>query len=161
MCGGKNRPDRYREIRNRKVSHNYFVGDTYEAGIILRGAEVKSIREGKAQINEAFARVDRGTVRLYQAHIDEYRFETDSTHDPKRSRKLLLHKKEIQRLQATINAGGQTLIPLRLYFKGCRVKVEIALCKGKKNFDKRQALKKKTELNEARRATQASLRDKR
>ena len=152
MCAGKSKPDRYREIRNRKAHHDFFVGDKYEAGLALRGAEVKSVREGKAQINDAFVRIHKGEAYLYQAHIDEYRFETTQEHDPKRPRKLLLHKKEIHRLQGAMEAKGQALIPLRLYLKGHRIKVEIALCKGKKTVDKRETLKQKAELREAQRA---------
>ncbi len=152
MCAKKDKADRYKEIRNRKVSHKFFVGDKYEAGIVLRGTEVKSVRNGKAQISESFARMSREDVILYQAHIDEYAFGNTSNHNPTRPRKLLLHKRQIRTLRAALEAGGQAIIPTRMYFKSGLVKVEIALCKTKKLFDKRETLKKKTALREAQRS---------
>ena len=149
---GKNKKDeRNKEIRNAKVHHNYTVEDTYEAGIVLRGTEVKSVRLGKAQIADAFARVDRGEVFLYHAHINEYVFGNLNNHNPVRPRKLLLNKREIRRIQAAIEAGGKTLIPTRMYIKHGLVKVELGVCASKKLYDKRETLKKRIAMREAER----------
>ncbi|GHC10373.1 SsrA-binding protein SmpB [Cerasicoccus arenae] len=149
----KKKDDHIRELRNGKAFHNYFVGDKFEAGIKLTGPEVKSIRAGKGQITESFVRIDSdGVPTLYHAYIDEFVFDNTGTHNPTRARKLLLHKKEISRIKQEMEAGGQALIPLRLYFKQALIKVEIALCKGKQLHDKRQSLKKKEQLREADRA---------
>ena len=141
-----------REIRNAKVRHHYFVGDTYEAGIVLRGTEIKSIRLGKAQINEAFVRFDKGEPYLYQAHIEEYAFGNIHNHNPVRPRKLLLHARENARIRAAMEAEGMAVIPTRIYFKGGLIKIEIALCKGKKLYDKREDLKAREAQREADRA---------
>ena len=151
MCAKKDKVDRYPEIRNKKIYHKFFVGDKYEAGIVLKGTEVKSIRNGRAQISESFARFSGKSIVLYHAHIDEYAFGNTNNHEPLRPRKLLLHKRQIRSLRAALEAGGEVLIPTRMYFKKGLVKVEIALCKGKKLFDKRETLKKKTALREAQR----------
>lgn len=150
----KNKGDtRPREVRNAKAFHNYFVGEKFEAGIKLTGPEVKSIRAGKGQISEAFVRIDSdGVPTLYHAYIDEFAFDTSREHNPTRPRKLLLHKKEIDKITREMEAGGQALVPLRLYFKQALIKVEVALCKGKKLHDKRDSLKKKEQLREADRA---------
>lgn len=152
MCAKKDKTGRYQEIRNKKIYHKFFVGDKYEAGIVLRGTEVKSIRNGRAQISESFARVNGESIILYHAHIDEYAFGNTNNHDPLRPRKLLLHKRQIRNLRTALEAGGEVLVPTRMYFKKGLVKVEIALCKGKKLFDKRETLKKKTALREAQKA---------
>lgn len=144
--------DRHKEVRNSKVHHNFHVEETYEAGIVLRGTEVKSIRMGKAQISDAFARVDRGEVFLYHAHINEYSFGNLNNHNPVRPRKLLLNKREIRKLDAATQATGKTLIPTRIYIKHGLVKVELGVCTGKKLYDKREALKKKADMREAERA---------
>ncbi len=150
--------DRQREIRNSKVRHNYFVGDTFEAGIALKGTELKSIRAGQAQINESFVRFDKlGEAFLYHAHIDEYAFGNVNNHNPVRPRKLLLHKRELLKIRQQMQREGFVVIPTRLYFKGSLVKAEIALCKSKKLHDKRDDLKKK----EARREVDRALRDRR
>ena len=133
-------------------SYNYFIENTFEAGIALKGTEVKSIRQGRAQINDAFARAEKGELFLYNTHIDEYTHGTDNNHIPLRPRKLLLHKREIEKLIAQMERGGMALIPLRLYFKGSLVKVELGLGKGKKLYDKRDDLKKKTQQREMDRA---------
>ena len=151
MAKPKDKP-RVTEIRNAKAHRNYHVGDRYEAGIKLQGTEVKSIRAGKAQISDAFVRMDRRIPVLYHAHIDEYTFGNLNNHNPVRPRKLLLKKKEIDKLQAEVDAGGKALIPTRMYLKKGLVKVEIAVCTGKKLYDKREDLKKKTELREAEKA---------
>ncbi len=149
MPAKKTDSDRYREIRNAKVLRDYFVEDTREAGIVLTGTEVKSIRIGRAQISDAFARIEKGEVFLHHAHIDEYPFGNLNNHKPYRPRKLILHKKEIRKLEIELQSGGKALIPTRLYFKKGLVKVQIALCKGKKLYDKREDLKKKAMLREA------------
>ncbi|MGE9294933.1 MAG: SsrA-binding protein SmpB [Puniceicoccales bacterium] len=149
----KKKDDHVKEVRNAKAFHNYFVGDRFEAGVKLTGPEVKSIRAGKGQISESFIRIDSdGVPTLYHAYIDEFQFDSSGKHNPTRPRKLLLHKKEIERIKKEMEAGGQALIPLRLYFKQALIKVEIALCKGKKLHDKRDTIKKKEQLREAERA---------
>ena len=149
---GKNKKDdRIKEIRNAKVHHNFTVEDSYEAGIVLRGTEVKSVRLGKAQIAESFARIDRGEIFLYHAHINEYAFGNLNNHNPVRPRKLLLNKREIRRIQAAIEAGGRTLIPTRMYIKHGLVKVELGVCTSKKIYDKRETLKKRVDMREAER----------
>ena len=140
------------EIRNRKANHEYFVGETFEAGIVLTGTEIKSLREGKAQINDAFVRVDNGEALMYQSHISEYDFGNINNHSPVRVRKLLLHKKEILKLKSATDSGGVAIIPLKIYFKKALAKVLIALCTGKKLYDKREDLKKREAMREARRA---------
>lgn len=132
---------RHSEIRNAKALRDYFVDERYEAGIQLRGTEVKSIRAGKAQISDAFGRVEKGEVWLHGAHIEQYAFGNIFNHDAKRIRKLLLHKKDIQKIWLALEAGGRALVPLRMYFKEALVKVEVALCTGKKLFDRREDLK--------------------
>ena len=134
---------RYTEIRNSKALRDYFVDERFEAGIQLRGTEVKSIRAGKAQISDAFARVEKGEVWLYGAHIEQYAFGNIHNHDAKRIRKLLLHRRHIEKIKHALEAGGRALVPLRMYFKGGLVKVEVALGSGKKLFDKREDLKKR------------------
>ena len=145
----KRKEDRFTEIRNAKASHQYIIHERYEAGIVLTGTEVKSIRMGKAQINEAFARVEKGEVILFHAHISEYAFGTWANHNPVRPRKLLLNKSEIRKIQGAVEAGGRTLVPTRMYLKHGLVKVEIGVCTGKKLHDKRETLKKRTEMREA------------
>lgn len=146
---------RFKDIRNAKALRDFAVEERFEAGIVLRGTEIKSIRAGKAQINDAFARVERGEVFLYNAHIDEYVFGNVNNHEPTRVRKLLLHKKEIRSVEQSLKAGGYTLIPLRMYFKGSLAKLEIGLAKGKKLYDKREDLKKKVQTREMDRAMAA------
>jgi len=145
----KRKEDRFSEIRNAKASHQYIIHERYEAGIVLTGTEVKSVRMGKAQINEAFARVEKGEVVLYHSHISEYAFGTWANHNPVRPRKLLLNKAEIRRILGAVEAGGRTLIPTRMYLKHGLVKVEIGVCTGKKLHDKRETLKERTEMREA------------
>lgn len=140
------------DIRNAKAGRDYHLGDRYEAGIVLAGTEVKSIRAGKAQLADAFGRCERGEVFLYNLHIAEYDFGNIYNHVPKRPRKLLLKAREIRKIQQEIEAGGKSLVPVRLYFKGSLVKVELALGTGKKLFDKREDLKRRVELREAERA---------
>lgn len=143
MSAQKKDPARHTEVRNSKALRDYFVDDRFEAGIQLRGTEVKSIRGGRAQISDAFCKVEKGEVWMYGAHIEQYAFGNIYNHDAKRIRKLLLHKKDIAKIQVALQAGGRALVPLRMYFKGALVKVEVALCTGKKLFDKREDLKKR------------------
>ncbi|MGJ8649981.1 MAG: SsrA-binding protein SmpB [Opitutaceae bacterium] len=152
MCAKKKSPeDRFKEVRNAKATHNYFVGDRFEAGIALQGTEVKAIREGNAQIGDAFCRVEKGQVWLYNSHIGEYSFGNFNNHPPRRKRKLLLHRREIHKLMGAVDMGGKSLVPLRIYLKHGLIKVEIALCTGKKLHDKRETMKKKITMREAER----------
>ncbi|HEV7650668.1 MAG TPA: SsrA-binding protein SmpB [Actinophytocola sp.] len=128
---------------NRKARHDYTVLDTYEAGIALMGTEVKSLREGRASLVDAFATVDDGEVWLRNLHIPEYTMGTWTNHTPRRTRKLLLHKGEILRLIGKTKESGLSLVPLSMYFKDGKVKVELALARGKKSYDKRQSLAKR------------------
>jgi SsrA-binding protein len=143
---------RFTEVRNPKAQRDYFIHDRYEAGVKLVGTEVKSIRAGKAQLADAHARLEKGEVWLHGAYIEEYSHGGLSQHAPRRPRKLLLKANEIRKLQQAVETGGRVLVALRLYFKDALVKVEIATASGKKQFDKRDDIKKR-ELNlEARRA---------
>jgi len=128
---------------NRKARHDYSILDTYEAGMVLQGTEVKSLRAGKASLVDAFATVDDGEVWLRNVHIPEYTQGTWTNHMPRRTRKLLLHKSEIERLIGKTKESGLSLVPLSMYFKDGKVKVEIALAKGKKAYDKRQSIAKR------------------
>ncbi|QRP44927.1 SsrA-binding protein SmpB [Amycolatopsis sp. FDAARGOS 1241] len=128
---------------NRKARHDYSILDTYEAGLVLQGTEVKSLRAGKASLVDAFATVDDGEVWLRNVHIPEYTQGTWTNHMPRRTRKLLLHRREIERLIGKTKESGLSLVPLSMYFKDGKVKVEIALAKGKKAYDKRQSLAKR------------------
>lgn len=137
---------------NRKARHDYFVIETFEAGIVLKGTEVKSMREGKANLKDSFAMVEGEEVFLHNCHISPYRHGNIYNHDPLRIRKLLLHKSEINKLIGKTVEKGLTLIPLKLYFKGGIAKVELALAKGKKLYDKREDIKKKTAMREIEKA---------
>ena len=137
---------------NRKARHDYAVLDTYEAGVVLMGTEVKSLREGRASLVDAFATVDDGEVWLRNLHIPEYVQGTWTNHTPRRTRKLLLHRKEIERLIGKTKESGLSLVPLSMYFKDGKVKVELALAKGKKSYDKRQTLAKRDADREIARA---------
>ena len=153
MAKGENRV--LSEIRNRKASRDYFIGETFEAGIVLTGTEIKSLRSGRAQIDDAFVRIENGEAHLYQAHIPEYDFGNRANHVPTRTRKLLLHKREILKLKGASDVGGTAIVPLKLYFKGALAKRLIAVCTGKKLYDKREALKKKEDLRAMQRAANA------
>tara|TARA_B100001750_G_C15282066_1_gene482933 strand:+ start:301 stop:771 length:471 start_codon:yes stop_codon:yes gene_type:complete len=128
---------------NRKARFNYFFDEFYEAGIELTGSEVKSLRDGKANISEAYAFDMHGEIFLVNSHIPLYKESSYNNHDPKRNRKLLLNKKEINKLIGRVNREGYTLIPTKLYFKKGKAKIEIAVAKGKKHYDKRQTIKKR------------------
>ena len=147
----KNEAKRYKEIRNSRARHEYSIEDTLECGIVLVGTEVKSLRQGQAQINDAYVRFDRNVPMLHQAHIAEYVFGNFANHKPVRPRRLLLHAKEIIKWQHAVQTGGLTVIPLRMYFKKGLVKVEIALARGKKQYDKREDLKRREALRETQR----------
>lgn len=148
MSAQKKDPARYSEIRNAKAHRDYSVEETFEAGIQLKGTEVKSIRAGRAQINDAFGRVEKGELWLHNAHIEEYAFGNIYNHDAKRIRKLLLHRHQIRKIIQEMQVSGRSLIPLRMYFQGALVKVQVALCIGKKTYDKREDLKKKVQDRE-------------
>ena len=139
--------------QNKKARHDYAIEDKYEAGLVLTGTEVKSLREGRASLAESFITIDRrGEMWLEGANIPEYLNGTWNNHAPKRKRKLLLHAAQIDKLARQTQAKGFTIIPLSLYFKDGRVKVEIALARGKKEFDKRQSLREEQDKREALRA---------
>ena len=128
---------------NRKAKHDYVLGERIEAGLMLVGSEVKALREGKANLMDSYARVKEGEVFLYNCHISEYAQASRLNHEPRRVRKLLLHRREIKRLRAKTVETGRTLIPTRLYFSGGRAKVELAIATGKRKYEKRSAEKEK------------------
>lgn len=140
---------------NRKARYDYNIEDTVEAGLVLWGTEVKSLRQGRASLVDGYAYIDGGEAWLDAVHIPEYTQGTWNNHTPRRKRKLLLHKNEITKLAAKVKEGGYTLIPLQLYFQNGKAKVELALAKGKKDYDKRQALREKQDTREAQRAMSA------
>ena len=137
---------------NRRARHDYTIEDTYEAGIVLTGTEVKSLRAGHASLVDGFAHIRDGEAWLAGVHIPEYTEGTWTNHEPRRRRKLLLHKDEIIKLADETREQGETLVPLALYFKDGRAKVEIAVARGKHNYDKRQALRERQDRREADRA---------
>lgn len=136
---------------NKKARHDYFLEELYEAGISLHGTEVKSLRMGKCSVKEAFVRIENGEVIIYGMHISPYEKGNIFNKDPLRPKKLLMHKKEILKLQQKIAEKGYTLVPVEVYFKGSLVKVGIALARGKKLYDKRQDIAKKDQRREAER----------
>ena len=137
--------------QNKKAHHDYFIEDTYEAGIELAGTEVKSMRMGKCSIKESFIQIEHGEVFVYGMHISPYEKGNIFNKDPLRTRKLLLHQYEIRKIAAKIAEKGFTLVPLKVYFKGSLVKVEIGIAKGKKLYDKRQTIAKNDQRREAER----------
>lgn len=139
-------------VTNRRARHDYHILETFEAGIELRGTEVKSLREHHCSLNDAFAKIEHGEAILYNLHINPYEKGNRFNHDPLRPRRLLLHKNEIARLAGRLERKGMALIPLRLYFKGSLVKVELALAQGKVQHDKREDLKKREHRREIERA---------
>ncbi len=141
---------------NRRARHTYAILDRIETGIELRGTEVKSIRAGSASLQESFARVDGGQLYLEGMHVDPYRHGNVHNHDPRRSRRLLAHRAEIARLAGQVSLKGCTLVPLRLYLKRGRVKVELGICRGKLQADKRETLRRRTADREAERAMAAA-----
>jgi SsrA-binding protein len=130
---------------NRKARFDYFIEDEYEAGLVLKGTEVKSLRLGKANLKDSYARINDGEVFVYQMHIGPYPFAYYNNHDPLRPRKLLLHKQEIKRLYSKVNEKGHSLVPLKLYFKKGKAKLTLAVAKGKRKYDKREAIKRRDE----------------
>src|SRR6266581_2620838 len=147
--------------QNKKARHDYFIEDVYEAGLVLTGTEVKSLREGRASLVDGFAQIKDAEVWLYNVHIPEYNQGTWNNHAPRRMRKLLLHRQEIQKLIGKSKESGLTLIPLALYFKDGKAKVEIGLARGKKDYDKRQVLLERTMNREAERAISSARRRQR
>lgn len=139
--------------RNKKALFNYFVDEEYEAGLVLYGTEVKSLRENRVELVDAYARFENNELWMVAAKISPYPQGTHKNHEPERMRKLLLHRRELNRLRTKIETAGYTLIPLELYFKGSHVKARIGLCRGKKLFDKRDAIKKRESAREIARAT--------
>ena len=137
---------------NRKARHDYTIEDTYEAGLVLTGTEVKSLRAGRASLVDGYAFIDGGEAWLDAVHIPEYHEGTWTNHPPRRKRKLLLHKQQILKLSSKVKEGGYTLVPLQLYFSDGRAKVEIAVAKGKHEYDKRQTLRERQDRREAERA---------
>jgi SsrA-binding protein len=138
--------------QNRKARHNYFIEESYEAGMVLQGSEVKALREGKVNLKDGYARIMDGEVFLMDVHISPYTFGNRLNHDPLRPRKLLLHGREIHRLMGKVKEKGFSLIPLSIYFSHGRAKVVLALAKGKKLYDKREALKRKAMAKEVERS---------
>lgn len=136
---------------NRRARHDYHILDTYEAGIVLQGTEVKSLRAGRANLADAFGMIENGEVWLHHVHIPEYTQGSWTNHTPRRTRKLLLHSREIDKIAIKLREGGLSLVPLSMYFKDGKVKVEIALGKGKKEYDKRQVIAKRDAQAEIRR----------
>jgi len=150
--GNKKQPTKQIIASNRKARHNYSILDVYEAGVSLVGTEVKSLREGQASLVDAFATVDDGEVWLRNMHIPEYQHGTWTNHDPRRTRKLLLHRRQIDMLIGKIRDGNLTLVPLSVYFTEGKVKVELALARGKQAHDKRQDLARRDAQREVTRA---------
>lgn len=140
---------------NRRARHEYHVEESIEAGIVLTGSEVKALREGKANLKDSHGRIERGEVWLWNVHISPYGPASQFGHEPTRTRKLLLHANEIERLQGKVKEKGLTLVPLRLYFKNGRAKVELALVRGKKQHDKRDAIREREVRREVDRALSA------
>jgi SsrA-binding protein len=138
-------PESYTKVvaENRKARHNYFIEDTYEAGMVLLGTEVKSLRLGRVNLKDSYARVKKGEVFVHQIHIGAYPFAYYDNHDPLRIRKLLLNKHEIKKLYGKINERGYSLIPLKLYFKNGKAKLTLALAKGKRQHDKRETIRRR------------------
>lgn len=138
--------------RNRKAYFEYVIDALYEAGLVLKGTEVKSLRQGRANIEDAYARFRDGELFLYNAHISPYTHAAVDSHEPNRPRKLLIHRWELKRLLGKVQERGYTLIPLKLYFKDQHAKVEIALARGKKKHDKRETIRRREEQRELERA---------
>lgn len=143
---------------NKKAYHDYFIEEKYEAGLVLHGTEVKSLRMGKCSIKEAFIRIENGEVYVYGMHISPYEKGNIFNKDPLRIKKLLLHKQQIRKLIGSSAEKGYTIVPLQVYFKDGRAKIEIGLAKGKKLYDKRQDIAKKDQRREAQKELKVSLR---
>lgn len=143
---------------NKTARHEYFITDTYEAGMVLHGTEVKSLREGRVNLKDSYAQIKNGELFLVNCHISPYKYGNQFNHDPMRPRKLLLHKREIKRLIGKVAERGFTLIPLKIYFKNGKAKVELGLAKGKKIHDKREDMKERDAQREMERALKDKLR---
>ncbi|WP_405798898.1 SsrA-binding protein SmpB [Streptomyces sp. NBC_01506] len=141
--------------QNKKARHDYLILDTYECGLVLTGTEVKSLRQGRASLADGFVQIDDHEAWLHNVHVPEYTQGTWTNHSARRKRKLLMHRVEIDKLEQKSNESGHTIVPLALYFKGGRAKIEIALAKGKKEYDKRQTLREKQDRRETDRAVSA------
>ncbi len=141
------------EILNRKARHDYFVEETMEAGIVLTGTEIKSIRSGSANIKDSYAVIKSDEVFLLNMFISPYKEGNQFNHDERRTRKLLLHKKEIKKLKEKIEMQGFTLVPLKVYFKDNKAKISLGVCRGKKNFDKRETIKERNQKREMQKAS--------
>ncbi|MFG3207575.1 SsrA-binding protein SmpB [Streptomyces sp. NPDC048192] len=141
--------------QNKKARHDYHILDTYEAGLVLMGTEVKSLRQGRASLVDGFVQLSDHEAWLHNVHVPEYSQGTWTNHSARRKRKLLLHREEIDKLESKSQETGHTIVPLALYFKDGRAKIEIALAKGKKEYDKRQTLREKQDRREADRAMSA------
>jgi SsrA-binding protein len=141
--------------QNKKARHDYLIIDTYEAGMVLTGTEVKSLRQGRASLVDGFVQLDGGEAWLHNVHVPEYTQGTWTNHSARRKRKLLLNRAEIDKLASKSQETGHTIVPLAMYFKDGRAKIEIALAKGKKEYDKRQTLREKQDLRETNRAISA------
>ncbi len=137
---------------NRQARHNYFIDETFEAGLVLVGSEVKSLRDGKANLSDSYARIQNGEAFLVNAHMSPYPGANQFNHEPTRTRKLLLHQREIERLTGKTRERGLTLIPLKLYFRRGKAKVELALARGKKLYDKRETLRRRAADREVERS---------
>jgi SsrA-binding protein len=140
---------------NRKAFHNFSILETYEAGLVLKGTEVKSLREGQVNFKDCYATIDDGEAWLVGCHISPYHHGSDANHEPDRRRKLLLHKREISRLLGKVAERGLTLVPLRLYFKGGRAKIELGLARGKKLHDKRASIRERESRREIEKESRA------
>ena len=147
-----NKPHTKIIAENRKARYNYFIDEELEAGLVLKGTEVKSLRLGKANLKDAYAAVKKGEVFVYQMHIDPYPFAYYDNHDPLRPRKLLLHRRQIKRLIGKVIEKGFTLVPLKIYFRDGKVKMTLALAKGKRKYDKREAIRRRDEKRDMERA---------
>jgi SsrA-binding protein len=157
MAGKKTKQSSLPSFTNSKARHKFLLSEKFLAGIQLFGTEVKSIRNGKAQISESFARFNKNELFLYNAYVDEYPFGNENNHEPTRPRKLLLRRRELDRLKASVEASGKTIVPMKLYFQGALIKCELALGTGKNQRDKRQDLKKRVAQREAEIALKNSL----
>ncbi|PVE13196.1 SsrA-binding protein SmpB [Streptomyces scopuliridis] len=147
--------------QNKKARHDYLIIDTYECGLVLTGTEVKSLRQGRASLVDGFVQIDGHEAWLHNVHVPEYTQGTWTNHSARRKRKLLMHRIEIDKLESKSQETGHTIVPLALYFKDGRAKVEIALAKGKKEYDKRQTLREKQDRRETDRAISAAKRRQR
>ncbi|GES34043.1 SsrA-binding protein SmpB [Streptomyces angustmyceticus] len=154
-------PGRKLVAQHKKARHDYLILDTYECGLVLTGTEVKSLRQGRASLVDGFIQIDRGEAWLHNVHIPEYAQGTWTNHSARRKRKLLMHRAEIDKLESKSQESGHTIVPLALYFKDGRAKVEIALAKGKKEYDKRQTLREQQDRRETDRAISAARRRQR